>query len=197
MCKRQILKEEFWNLTCKAVPVFPAIFKLMAEIINSKHLVRTTWIICGKISATTISAAQRWQAGLANSHMLMHNLLCDPWLGPSQEMQSAAFFTFSTHSLQLPFSQHNLGEYYQRGRYATSDPPMGNSGRRPRLLDVYMHTENTCCAPAVWSMPHANWTLCKRPRAKPRREIRGEIIFAFSELIAAEDNWITSEKKEN
>lgn len=86
----------------------------------------------------------------------MHVLLCDPWCGSernSLEMQSVAFFTFSTHSLQLPFSQHNLEAEYQRGSYTTSDPHSkvslaGGQG----CYDVYAYWEDTlctCCAKYV------------------------------------------------
>lgn len=71
-----------------------------------------------------------------------------------------AFFTFSTHSLQLPFSRHNSGHTSDKGAVTQHLDPRSSA----KADEMYVHTERTRYAHAVWSMLHVNWLLCKSSR---------------------------------
>lgn len=86
----------------------------------------------------------------------MDVLLCDPACSSwriSLEMESIAFLTFSTHSLQLPFSQHNSENEYETKGLLHNIVPLqsGQPGSQPRALRCIcilrghvMHTWHNC-----------------------------------------------------
>lgn len=93
-------------------------------------------------------------------------LLCDPGCSSqrnSLEMQSVAFFTFSTHSLQLPFSQYNSEDEYQTKGAVTQQWTLAvrSAWRATRAVKMYMHTERTRYTHAVWSMLCVKWIFYK------------------------------------